>query len=297
MKAAALRGALSDRARAGARASSSTRSPTGDAPSTKAARKVIEGLVSDAGHRVLAVVGRENVVSQLSLRNLQAVHLIAPDQLNTYDVLVNDVVLFTEESLETFLAGPVAAPTLGRRGRAAGAGEEGPRRWTRPTTPTTPPTAAEPLLRWPTARRPRASPSRATRTRCSTTCRAARSHRGGGLVRHRRGREAAASSCRSQREKEEGDILLAPVVSEKSYGLLEERQYTFLVKPDANKTEIKIAVEKVFGVKVLSVNTLNRNGQAQALPHRLRQAQGHEARDRHALRGEPDDRRLRWPAS
>ncbi|MBC8092572.1 MAG: 50S ribosomal protein L23 [Pseudonocardia sp.] len=56
------------------------------------------------------------------------------------------------------------------------------------------------------------------------------------------------------------DILLAPVVSEKSYGLLEERQYTFLVKPDANKTEIKIAVEKVFGVKVLSVNTLNRNG-------------------------------------
>ncbi|GAA2550314.1 50S ribosomal protein L23 [Pseudonocardia hydrocarbonoxydans] len=56
------------------------------------------------------------------------------------------------------------------------------------------------------------------------------------------------------------DVLLAPVVSEKSYGLLEERQYTFLVKPDANKTEIKIAVEKVFGVKVLSVNTLNRNG-------------------------------------
>ena len=56
------------------------------------------------------------------------------------------------------------------------------------------------------------------------------------------------------------DILLAPVVSEKSYGLLEERQYTFVVAPDANKTEIKIAVEKVFGVKVLSVNTLNRPG-------------------------------------
>ena len=56
------------------------------------------------------------------------------------------------------------------------------------------------------------------------------------------------------------DVLLAPVVSEKSYGLLEERQYTFLLKPDANKTEIKIAVEKVFGVTVLSVNTLNRNG-------------------------------------
>jgi len=56
------------------------------------------------------------------------------------------------------------------------------------------------------------------------------------------------------------EILLAPVVSEKSYGLLDENKYTFLVAPDANKTEIKIAVEKVFGVKVLSVNTLNREG-------------------------------------
>ena len=56
------------------------------------------------------------------------------------------------------------------------------------------------------------------------------------------------------------DILLAPVVSEKSYGLLDGKQYTFLVHPDANKTQIKIAVEKVFGVKVTSVNTLNRPG-------------------------------------
>ena len=56
------------------------------------------------------------------------------------------------------------------------------------------------------------------------------------------------------------DILLAPVISEKSYSLLDERQYTFVVRPDANKTQIKIAVEKVFGVKVLSVNTLNRIG-------------------------------------
>jgi len=56
------------------------------------------------------------------------------------------------------------------------------------------------------------------------------------------------------------DILLAPVISEKSYGLLEENKYTFVVAPEANKTQIKIAVEKVFGVKVVSVNTLNRNG-------------------------------------
>ena len=58
------------------------------------------------------------------------------------------------------------------------------------------------------------------------------------------------------------DVLIAPVVSEKSYGLLDNNKYTFLVRPDANKTEIKIAVEKVFDVKVTSVNTLNRAGKA-----------------------------------
>jgi large subunit ribosomal protein L23 len=56
------------------------------------------------------------------------------------------------------------------------------------------------------------------------------------------------------------DILLAPVISEKSYGLIEEGTYTFIVHPDSNKTQIKIAVEKVFGVTVTSVNTANRQG-------------------------------------
>ncbi|MDQ3600481.1 MAG: 50S ribosomal protein L23 [Actinomycetota bacterium] len=56
------------------------------------------------------------------------------------------------------------------------------------------------------------------------------------------------------------DVILQPVISEKSYGLLEEHKYTFVVAPHANKTEIKIAVEKVFGVKVVSVNTINRQG-------------------------------------
>ncbi len=55
-------------------------------------------------------------------------------------------------------------------------------------------------------------------------------------------------------------MLLAPVISEKSYGLLDENKYTFDVHPDANKTQIKIAVEKVFNVKVTDVNTLNRQG-------------------------------------
>ena len=56
------------------------------------------------------------------------------------------------------------------------------------------------------------------------------------------------------------DVLLAPVISEKSYGLLDENKYTFVVRPDANKTQIKIAVEQVFNVRVLDVNTLNRQG-------------------------------------
>jgi len=56
------------------------------------------------------------------------------------------------------------------------------------------------------------------------------------------------------------DVLLGPVISEKSYGLLDEGKYTFLVRPDANKTQIRIAVEQVFNVHVTSVNTLNRAG-------------------------------------
>ena len=56
------------------------------------------------------------------------------------------------------------------------------------------------------------------------------------------------------------DILIAPVVSEKSSGLLDENKYTFIVSPSANKTQIKIAVEQVFGVKVTGVNTANREG-------------------------------------
>ncbi len=60
--------------------------------------------------------------------------------------------------------------------------------------------------------------------------------------------------------KDHRDVILAPVVSEKSYGLHDEGRYTFIVHPSTNKTEIKQAVERIFGVKVASVNTLNRKG-------------------------------------
>jgi len=63
-------------------------------------------------------------------------------------------------------------------------------------------------------------------------------------------------------DKDPRDILISPVVSEKSYTLLDEGKYTFVVDPRANKTEIKIAVEQVFGVKVAAVNTITRKGKS-----------------------------------
>ena len=56
------------------------------------------------------------------------------------------------------------------------------------------------------------------------------------------------------------DVIIAPVLSEKTYALMEQNTYTFFVNPSANKTQIKIAVEKIFGVDVASVNTANREG-------------------------------------
>ena len=79
--------------------------------------------------------------------------------------------------------------------------------------------------------------------------------------------------------KDHRDILISPVVSEKSYGLLDDNKYTFVVHPDANKTEIKIAVEKIFGVKVTSVNTLNRPGKTR----RTKFGMGRRARTKRAI--------------
>lgn len=60
--------------------------------------------------------------------------------------------------------------------------------------------------------------------------------------------------------KDPRDIILAPVISEKSYGLLDNNKYTFLVDPRANKTQIRIAIQQIFDVKVTGVNTMNRAG-------------------------------------
>jgi large subunit ribosomal protein L4 len=102
MKAAALRSALSDRARSG-RVHVISGVVDDQMPSTKAARAVVETITDRP--RVLMVVGREDQVAWLSLRNLPNVHVIAPDQLNTYDVLVSDYVVFTKAALDTLTGG------------------------------------------------------------------------------------------------------------------------------------------------------------------------------------------------
>ena len=104
MKVAALRGALSDRARAG-QVHVVTTLVEGEKPSTRTARKALES-VSEA-KRLLLVLTRDEDLNWVSARNLPNVHLIAPDQLNTYDVLVNDDVIFSKAALEAFLGGPV----------------------------------------------------------------------------------------------------------------------------------------------------------------------------------------------
>ena len=161
MIAAALRGALSDRARDG-RVHVVERIVTGETPSTKAA---LLSLAAIGSAKLLVVLDRDEDVAWLSLRNVAAVHALAVDQLNAYDVLVSDDVVFTTAALAA-------------------------------------------LRRWPAQGQGHADRGRATETES------------------RGGREVSDLKIRDHR-----DILLAPVVSEKSYGLLDENKYTFLVAP------------------------------------------------------------------
>jgi large subunit ribosomal protein L4 len=103
MIAAALKGALSDRARAG-RLHVVAEFAIGATPSTKAASAYLASLTNRPN--VLIVLDRTDLVSYLSLRNLQGVHVLPVDQLNAYDVLLADDVVFTKSALDAFIAGP-----------------------------------------------------------------------------------------------------------------------------------------------------------------------------------------------
>ena len=103
MKQAALRGALSDRARDG-RIHVVSAVLESDTPSTKQAMVALRAL--GLAERILVVIGRGEDVAALSLRNAPQVHVLFVDQLNTYDVLVSDDVVFTKAALDAFIAGP-----------------------------------------------------------------------------------------------------------------------------------------------------------------------------------------------
>ncbi len=109
MKAAALRGALSDRARAG-RVHVVESFVTGDVPSTKSALGALTGLTDRP--RTLVVLERADALTWLSLRNAPEVHIVAVDQLNTYDVLLSDDVVFTKAAYDAFVAGPATGKSV-----------------------------------------------------------------------------------------------------------------------------------------------------------------------------------------
>jgi len=115
MIAAALRGALSDRARNG-RVHVINAIAT-DAPSTKGAIAAVSQFSN--GRQLLVVLSRTDDNSWRSLRNVDRIHLLVPDQLNTYDVLVSDDVVFTELALNEFLAGPTRGKSASAIGRAS----------------------------------------------------------------------------------------------------------------------------------------------------------------------------------
>jgi large subunit ribosomal protein L4 len=102
MKAAALRGALSDRA-ANERIFVVTHFVEGDAPRTKDAVAVLDTVTEGATRNILVVTTQDDEVTWKSLRNVPAVHLLAEDQLNTYDVLASDYVVFTQAAFSAFV--------------------------------------------------------------------------------------------------------------------------------------------------------------------------------------------------
>jgi large subunit ribosomal protein L4 len=116
MIAAAIRGALSDRARDG-RVHVVSDLVSGDVPSTKRALAALAAVTTT--DKVLVVLRRDDELAWVSLRNAVTVHVLAVDQLNAYDILVADEVVFTQSSLDTFVAGPVSGRSAKATARAS----------------------------------------------------------------------------------------------------------------------------------------------------------------------------------
>ena len=187
-----------------------------DAPKTQDAAKALAALGLEGS--VLVVLDRDDTNAALSFRNIPAVQIIRTGELNAYDVLCNDYIVFTQgepgggqrvqRGAHRCNGVPVCLPALDT---AASVGRARNRR--RGEAPASRPDASEVFER-----------------------------------------------ARRNVMKDPRDIILAPVVSEKSYALMETGVYTFKVHPSASKPEIRDAVQSIWGVEVYSVNTLNRPG-------------------------------------
>ena len=188
--------------------------------------------------RVLVVLGDEDGYADRSFGNLPEVQTMVAGELNAYDILVNDWVVFTDETLP------------GGSDVAGGGGDR-----VRHPTPAKP---AEPksdgLHRAP----PRPTADDAT---------------------------AARRGSRVMRDPH--NVLIRPVVSEKSYTLMDNNVYVFVVDPSATKIDVRHAVEQAFNVRVDNVNTLNRKGKTKRnrKNNSPRPPSGHQAGHRHPPRG------------
>ena len=288
-----------------------------ETPKTKDAVAALKALSIDG--RALVVVQRSEVAVARSFRNLQHVQVIEVGELNAYDVLCSDVVVFTTATL------PVAEP-IGKTARRTAAleGDAATVEEAAPAPAATkapakkaaeapaPVEEAEPTADEPAAEAAAAAdeatadeapygpgshaPARGRRAARGLPHQGQRRldalpparqpllqpDQGRGVVRHRgrcrgrrllparlaagRARRGRPGRCRAGRGgvvKDPRDIIVAPVVSEKSYALIEANVYTFVVDKRASKPEIHDAVEAIWGVRVLKVNTLNRKGKTQ----------------------------------
>ena len=245
MKAAALRGALSDRARDGrvhvvdlARRRLQALDQDG---------RAVLALLSERRH-VLVVLERTDQVSGRACATSSRSTCSSPDQLNTYDVLVSDDVVFTQGALEAFLRGP----GQGRRRRVGAVPTRSPSEASKRA-----PKAAE-----------AAEPRRSRR-------RGAESQTGGSS----QGERTRTPMRPGVAEDPDPRDILSPI-SEKSYGLLDENKYTFMVAPGRQQDPDQDRRREGLRRQGDRRQHAQPPGQAQAHPRRLRQAQGHQARHR-----------------
>ena len=246
----------------------------------------------------MVVVRPDDAVAVKSFRNLPAVHVLEPGELNAYDILCSDYVVFTKDTLpETSEAAkaakpakkvaPAAAatlsvttPVLTAEDTAEPEGEPDmasdlpnrPKNEGETAKPVAPGDRVKPVGE---KTDPRFEAAR-LKSEKEAEVRAAKEQAAAGAHSRRAGRRrptrprpspAAASpstarptTTETDAVKDPRDVIIEPIVSEKSYGLLDQNVYTFRVHPDASKPEISDAVKAIFNVRVLSVNTLNRKG-------------------------------------